>query len=191
MQTSQITVHDRFTVDQFRRMIAAGVFEADQNIELIEGKIIAVPPQGPRHAARTRRLLKILLAQGFTLDEVLHENPVLLNNDSECVPDITLVECNSADPEFEREHPVPEQLLLVIEVSDTTLTFDLLTKSRLYAAAGIREYWVVDLNNRQLFVHAVPENGQYTRTETLIAGAGNQVALPGGKVLGIDELFAR
>lgn len=191
MAAVDLSVRERtFTTTEFRRMVAAGVFESDENIELIEGHLVVMPPQGPLHSATTRLLVEMLLTLGFPIGQVFDEKPIRLEPDSECVPDITLVAPNPADPRFRDEHPTPEYIQLVIEVANSTLAFDLDTKTRVYARAGIREYWVVDLKGRRLVCHTRPVDGEYREQQSLVAGCGARAALPEGKTLDIDALFA-
>jgi Uma2 family endonuclease len=180
----------RFTAAEFTRMCQAGVFGPDETVELVDGKIFVMPPQGPLRAATARLLLERILAEGFTFREILHENPVLLGGDSACVPDLVLVEPDPEDPLFRRRHPTQEQIRLIVEISDSTLAFDRQAKATTYAAAGIREYWVVDLNGRRLVVHTHPVQGKYDGVTELTWGDGQRVALPGGKSLDVDALFA-
>lgn len=189
MITADAVAERLFTAVEFARMCEVGVFGTDESIELIDGRILVMPPQGPLHASTARLLLKMLLAQGFSLDEVLHENPVLLGKDSECVPDLVLVDPDPEDPLFRREHPTPENIRLIVEVSDSTLAFDRLVKAKTYAAAGIRKYWVVDLNGRRLITHSNPIRGEYNDVEVLLWGGGHRAAILGGGFLDIDALF--
>ncbi|WP_230841908.1 Uma2 family endonuclease [Gloeobacter morelensis] len=157
-----------FTVDEYYRMGKAGIFHPDERVELIDGLIIRMPPQGPLHAATVSRIVAYLLsccpAQGA---EVRDDKPIALGEQSEPVPDVTVV---APDPEgdyYSAHHPGPGDVLLVIEVADSSLDKDLGIKRAAYARAGIREYWVVDVEIRRLHRFSDPQDGLYCNAVVL------------------------
>ncbi|MBI2760427.1 MAG: Uma2 family endonuclease [Chloroflexi bacterium] len=149
----------RFTFDDYHRMAQAGILNEDDRVELIRGEVIDVPPIGPDHAWSVDALSATFHAQLGARAVVHTQNPVRLPDNSEPEPDVTLLL-----PPLDRYRgriPVAADTLLVIEVADTTLGYDRYTKAALYAAAGVPEYWVVNINGRQVEVMHDPQDGEY------------------------------
>jgi Uma2 family endonuclease len=157
-----------FTVDEYYRMGKAGIFHPDERVELIDGLIIRMPPQGPLHAATVARILACLLALIAPENgTVCIERPIALDEYGEPVPDVTVV---TPDPEgdyYSTRHPGPSDVLLVIEVADSSLGKDLGIRRAAYARAGIREYWVVDVETRHLHRFSDPQDGLYCNAVVL------------------------
>lgn len=149
----------RLTVAEYHRLGEIGIFDEDSRVELIEGDLIAMPPIGEQHASKTRRLNRLLSLQVGETALVDVQNPVRLDVHSEPQPDVVLLKPR---PDFyESAHPRPEDVLLLIEVSDSTLRYDRDTKVPLYAKAGIPEVWLLDLANRRLEVYRRPSPEGY------------------------------
>lgn len=149
------TLHKKlFTVEEFMRVSEAGVFPPEGRFELIRGEILEVPPPDPQHAGRVDRLTRILsraLGDAFIVSV---QNPAALDNFSQPMPDLKVLKFR---PDFYvASHPGPRDILLAIEVSDTTMEYDVNVKAPLYADAGIPEYWIVDITNDRLLVHTHP-----------------------------------
>ncbi|UFP96955.1 Uma2 family endonuclease [Gloeobacter morelensis MG652769] len=159
-----------FSTAEYHRMAGAGVFGPQEKVELLEGRIVTVPPQGPLHAATVRRLMQLLLRLGVDPAMLFVDQPVSLGEYGEPVPDIALVEPDPQGRDYADAHPGPGQLRLLIEVSDSSLEYDLLAKSRAYASAGIGEYWVVDVRNRRVHRFTAPTAERYSRVEVLEEG---------------------
>lgn len=154
------------TASEFTEMCEAGVFREDERLELIEGEIIEMSPIGKRHAAAVRRLLN-LLARRLGEDEALvdAQDPVVLGDLSEPQPDLALLR---PSPDFYAgEHPKPEDILLLIEVADTTLAYDREVKIPIYARYGVPEVWIADLNGAAVEVYRQPEADGYAEVERL------------------------
>lgn len=152
-----ITRH-RFTVREYDRMGEAGVFEPGTRVELIDGEILAVTPIGVSHAAAVTRLHR----QFYRLGErvvVREQNPVVIGDYDEPEPDIVVAE--GRDDCYGTHHPGPVEVLLVAEVSHRTVRFDRETKGPLYARAGIREYWLVNLEADVIEVYREPGSDGY------------------------------
>jgi Uma2 family endonuclease len=147
----------RFTVKDYYRLGEIGILKEDDRVELIQGEIVMMPPIDPGHAEST---YKSLLKVGRKLGSEFRtrcQQPVRLSASSEPMPDVSIVREKS----YKSGHPTPEDTCLIIEVSNTSLKDDLGRKKLMYAAAGIPEYWVVDLNARVLHVFARPKGGDY------------------------------
>jgi Uma2 family endonuclease len=166
-------------------MAEVGLLSPDDRTELIEGEIIDMPPIGPTHAEVVALLTKGLVRLGGDAAVVRVQSPVRFMPRSEPQPDFALV---MAKPRGYREmHPIAGEILLLIEVSDSTLRYDLDVKARLYAKHGVPEYWVVDLVARRVWRHRRPRGQQYAQRDEIESGV---VELPGGLGgIAVDELF--
>jgi Uma2 family endonuclease len=146
-------------------MADSGIFSEDDRVELIEGEIIDISPIGSRHAACVARLTELLSQTVVGRASVWVQNPVVINDYSEPVPDITLIKRRS---DFYADgHPTPSDILLIIEVSDSTLVYDRNIKLPLYAKAGIAEAWIFNLPTDIIEVYREPVNGVYQQSQTL------------------------
>lgn len=149
-----------FTVDDYYRMAQAGVFAEDERVELIEGEIIEMSPAGSRHAGGINGIATLLNERKESLPLIISvQNPVRLDDGTEPQPDIAVLRLR--EDYYTKSHPTPADVLLVIEVADSSLVMDLGMKAKSYARAGIPEYWVFDLVQNQIVFHAQPENGVY------------------------------
>lgn len=140
-------------------MVEAGILSEADRVELIDGEVFEMSPIGKRHAACVGLLTRVLtlLLQHAAL--VWVQNPIRLDNYSEPQPDLVVLKFR---PDFYRNSlPAPEDVLLVIEVSDTTLEYDRKVKVPLYARAGISETWLVNLPEERVEVYADPSDGAY------------------------------
>lgn len=152
-----------FTVEEYHKIIEAEVFTPDDRLELIRGEIIQMSPIGRRHAATVNRLVQVLtqlLEERIILSP---QNPIALNANSEPQPDIALLLPRSDF--YESELPQPKDIILLVEVADTTLTYDRDVKIPLYAQAGIVEVWLVDLNDSciEVYQELLPDGYQNVR----------------------------
>lgn len=138
--------HRRFTVEQYHQMAEAGILGEDDRVELLDGEIVEMSPIGARHAGIVNRLSRMLVQQVGDAASVSVQNPVRLSEYSEPRPDLMLLRPRSDD--YIHTLPGPEDVLLLIEVADTTVTGDRLVKLPLYAHAGIREVWLCNLSGR-------------------------------------------
>lgn len=149
----------RLTLAAYHQLANVGVFNEDSRLELIEGDLIAMPPIGERHASQTRRINQLFSRQIGDTAIVDVQNPVALNAYSEPQPDIVLLKPRADF--YEHSHPGPMDILLIIEVSDSTLRYDRETKVPLYAQAGIPEVWVLDIVHQRLEVYRCPSQEGY------------------------------
>ena len=148
-----------FTVAEYERMGRFGIFSEDTRVELVCGEIIQMSPIGERHAARVDFLTQFITLRLRRSAIVRVQNPVQLDDYSEPQPDIAVLK--PRDDFYNGAHPRPEDVLLVIEVSDTTLEYDRKLKVPLYARAGIPEAWVVNLPEERIEVYSDPVGGEY------------------------------
>lgn len=149
----------RWTADEFNRMAELGLLAPGERVELIEGEIVAMTPQNPRHSSATALCTNLLVERFGRTHLVRVQLPLSLGELSEPEPDFALV------PKESRERPLrhPSQTDLVIELADSSLAYDRHEKASLYAKAGVREYWVLNLVDRCLEIHLSPfEDAQAT-----------------------------
>jgi Uma2 family endonuclease len=144
----------RLTVDEYYRMAEVGIFSPEARVELIEGEVIDMPPIGSPHAGTVIYLATRLTYAIGDRAIVSTQNPIFLDEHSEPQPDIALLRPRS---DFYRNaHPTVADVLLVVEVADSTLAYDTQIKLPLYARHHIPEVWLVDLVNQRLSVHRSP-----------------------------------
>ena len=155
----------RFTVDEYYAMACAGILKEDDRIELIDGLIIAMSPVGDPHFDCVNHLNRLLVLRTDPKAIVSVQNPVRLNDYSEPEPDVVLIRPGKAGK------PGAEDVLLLVEVSDTTLDFDREVKVPRYAAAGISEVWIVALQEERIEVYRKPEPAGYTAVSSFGRGA--------------------
>lgn len=148
----------RWTREEYDRMVALGVLTPESRVQLIDGEILEMTPQGARHATAIR-LVERALRRVFGEDafDVRGQLPLALGPHSEPEPDIAVVQGSLAD--YRDRHP--ESAVLVVEVADESLHLDRNKKVPLYASAGIPEYWILNLEERILEVYRGPEAGGY------------------------------
>jgi Uma2 family endonuclease len=167
-----------FSLEEYERMCEAGVFELDANLELIRGEVIEMTPPGPPHAASVARLTKIFVRS--VGDNALvwpQGNPIgLPRSKSMPQPDIALLQ--PRDDYYVNKRPFPQDVILLVEVSHKTLKFDRGDKLKLYAEAGIPEYWVVNIADDVVEVYTDPSDSKYGSVR--IIKRGETLQLPGG-----------
>jgi len=154
----------RFTVEEYYKMAEAGVLGQDERVELIEGEIIVMSPQGPRHASSSSLATKWFVLHCSDRCTVRIQLPIHLDNSSEPEPDVVLAVLDEDD--YGDHHPAPKEILMVMEVSDSTLEFDRVRKSRTYAKAGIGQYCLLNVQSRELEDYRHPSEDGYRSKQT-------------------------
>jgi len=157
-----------FTVAEYERMGQVGIFPEDERVELVCGEIIQMSPIGERHAACVDFLAELVTLRLRRSVIVRVQNPIQLDDYSEPQPDISILK--RRDDFYRHAHPRPDDVLVVIEVSDTTLEFDRKVKVPLYARAGIPETWLVNLPEECIEVYGDPEGGEYRAVRSYTRG---------------------
>ena len=156
-----------WTREEYYRLEEMDILTSDEPVELINGQIIKKHrPQSTLHAFSIRRLLQILKNTLGNRVLVTSQIPITLNNYSEPKPDIAVVKVDSRD--YFDHHPYSEDIYLIVEIADKTLNKDCNLKAQIYAEAGISDYWVLDINNRQLYVFRQPTNQGYRSRQILL-----------------------
>ena len=151
----------RITTDRYQKMVATGVLTKYDRIELIEGEMLNMAPIGPKHATVADRLARLFMLAVHDAAIVSCGRPVNLGDFSDPQPDVMLLKPRLDD--YSNAHPSAADVLLLIEVSDSTLTFDQSTKLSLYARYGVSEYWVVDVEGKRIVVYREPAAKGYVR----------------------------
>ena len=156
------------TVDEYERMGEAGIFGDDARLELLEGGIYEMSPIGSPHAACVTILHHLLTLKFANKLIVISQNPIRLDDFSEPQPDIALLRWR--DDFYRHAHPTPADVLLVIEVADSTVESDRSYKMPLYAKAGIPEMWLVSLPDETIELYAESAGGVYQVSKTFKRG---------------------
>ena len=162
MSTSEMIRH-RFSVEQYHQMIDAGIFAPDDRLELIHGELVKMSPINRRHAACCARISYLLERLGRRAMKRI-QDPITLA-DSEPQPDVAIVRWR--DDFYLAGHPTPPDIYWVIEVADTTITYDRGVKVPLYLSAGIPEVWLVNLDEDCLEVYRQGEPQILRRGQTI------------------------
>ena len=156
----------RFSVEEFHKLGEAGIFRPRDRVELLDGEIILMSPIGIRHVQAVNWINECLVEQARRRYLVSPGNPVWLDEHSEPQPDMMLV---PRVRKMER-HPRPEDVFLLVEVSDSSLAYDRERKLTAYTKAGVREYWIVNLQQDILEVFRQPADGKYQVVLTFTVG---------------------
>lgn len=168
----------RLSVDDFYRMAEVGILADDVRVELVDGEIIDMAPPGPLHASAVTRMTELFIHAVSGRATVLTQNPVRISKYSEPQPDLALL--RPREDYYSTQHPLPADVLLVVEIADSSLTFDRDTKAPLYAQHEIPELWLVDLRGKRLVRYRIPDQGAYSRVDEPDTGNALTVsALPG------------
>jgi len=177
-----------FTVDEYHRLAEAGVLHEDERVELLNGQIIPMMPIGPFHGGSVSRLSHTLFARSNGRWITRVQDPVRLGPRDEPEPDLALV--HPREDFYSSAHPGPTDILLLIEVADSTLLMDRGEKLPIYARAGIPEVWIVNLPERLVEVYRQPVAGTYIESlrirpgESLAPAAFPDVAIDTAALLG-------
>ena len=162
------TTKKLFTVDEYYRMADAGIFAPEDRVELIEGEIIKMSPIGLRHAAAVTRATDFFTFMFRGKAVVQIQSPVRLDVHNEPVPDVALLKYRT--DYYVSRHRSPGDVLLLVEVSDTTLRYDLNVKLPIYAKCGIPEVWIEDLQGDVILAFREPSGKRYRTQRTFQRG---------------------
>ncbi len=150
----------KWAIDRYHQAVDAGIFD-DQAVELLQGELVLMSPEGTAHAYFSDRAARYLrrLLEVNDLAYIREAKPITLPNASEPEPDIAIVQ--PFDQLYLEHHPYPENIFWVIEYAQSSLAKDLEIKSKIYAEVNIAEYWVINLRDKQLLVFRNPFKGEY------------------------------
>ncbi|WP_373543042.1 Uma2 family endonuclease [Chamaesiphon sp.] len=165
----------KWSLDDYHKMIEAGLLD-DRSVELMDGAIIQMVPEGIAHAFCCRGTAKYLRTILGERAEISEAHPISLPNDSEPEPDIAIIK--APDTLYRDRHPQPDDIFWLIEIANTTLINDLGAKRELYAQAGISEYWVMNLQTSELKIFRNLTANGYRAEISLNSGTISPLAFP-------------
>jgi len=178
----------KFCADEIYKMMEIGILPEESGWELINGEIIHRMSIGSRHASVVRKLEKYLERNYGDQILVSGQNPIHIDEYNEPEPDVALLKLR--EDFYAERHPKPEDVLLVIEVSDSTLEYDREIKKELYAEAGIREFWLVNLRENTIECFSSPKEGRFRLTVIVGAGEFAESVSIGNLTLNVDDFLA-
>ena len=152
----------RFTVDEYYKMAEAGILDWEERVELLNGEIVEMSPIGDKHAFTVDELVNLFVPLVVGRARIRCQNPVRLSSGDEPEPDVALLKLR--EDRYTSGHPGPDDVLLLIEVADTSLDRDRGVKLSMYAEAGIPETWIANVPERSVEAHTEPVNGIYTQS---------------------------
>jgi Uma2 family endonuclease len=179
----------RYTVESYFALARSGSLAPEDHTELLDGVIVAEPPQEPRHASSTTRVQRALQAAVGDGAIIRVQQPFIAGPLSAPEPDVAVVPGRVSD--YDERHP--SSALLVVEVADSSLPKDRLSKSRIYAGASVAEYWIVNLRDACVEVFRSPDPVRRVYAETLVKRRGERLslsALPGAEIE-VNDLLPR
>ena len=174
----------RFTVEEYYRMGEAGILSPDVRVELVDGEIRRMPPIDPPHASIVDRLTAILAARLLGVAHLRVQGPIHLDDYNEPQPDLTVMRFRD---DYGSRHPTPDDVLLAIEVADTSLRYDRDEKMPRYGRAGIPESWLVDVQAGTVTVFTKPHAGGYGEERVVTRGQEIASLAVEGLRLQVDE----
>ena len=163
LRDREVLKRHRFTVEDFSRMGKAGILDKADRIELIEGELIEMAPIGDLHAGKVNRLTALLVRVLGERAVVSPQNPLVLDPFNEPQPDLLVLA--PREDFYESGKPGVEDVLLLIEIADSTLAKDRRVKLPIYAGNRVPEVWIIDLQSERVLVYRRPANGRYLEEE--------------------------
>jgi Uma2 family endonuclease len=167
-----------WTIDRWHKVVESGALDGEK-VELIDGKILPMSPEKPFHSYQNRKIGYALVELLGGLAYVSQSYPITLDN-SEPEPDIAVVRL--PEDRYKNSHPTALDIFWLIEISNTTLRFDLTQKAEIYARNNIPEYWVLDIKNNKLIIHTLPLLGKYSSIENSTSKIVTPLAFPQVKI---------
>lgn len=169
-----------FTIDEYHRLVDLGFFTENDRIELIRGEIVEIAPKRTPHSVCNSLLWKQLYELVGKLAEIRVQEPITLSSSSEPEPDVVIAK--KKDDNYLAAHPTVEDIILIIEISDSTLKYDREIKLSLYAEAGINNYWIINLVDHNLEVYRNPfssDKNQFGYRNKSIILPSEEIDIPG------------
>jgi Uma2 family endonuclease len=176
------------TAAEYYRMGEVGILGPDERVELLNGRIITMPPIGPRHAQTVRSLTRIFERVLGDRAVVSAQLPLDLGPASQPQPDVLLARLPAAT--YARAHPIPAACPLVVEVSETTLRHDAGEKLQAYARAGVAEYWIVDLVHGRIAMYTEPAGDGYRSQRVAAPGESIRPRAFPDVSIAVDDILA-
>jgi Uma2 family endonuclease len=182
-----MAVRHAFTVDEWHVMGEADLFGEDARVELLDGEVIEMAPIGSAHNGCVIALTNLLAEAAGRRALISAQGPVRLDDHSEPQPDVAVLA--PRDDAYRHSHALPTEILLLIEVADTSLIFDRGRKASYYAASGVRETWVVDLDGEQILVMRSPSSSGYLDTRIMRRGERLDIEAMPGISFSVDDIL--
>lgn len=176
----------KFTADEFERMVELGIFREDERLELIGGEIVEMAPIGHRHSACVANLHELFVTGLRKRALVWGQGPARVAIDSVPEPDLALLRRRS----YRTGAPRPEDVLLIVEVAESSLRYDRTVKLRLYASAGIPEYWIVGVEGEWIDAYRSPEGDSYRERRRADRGQTVAPIAFADLTVAVDDVFA-
>ncbi len=181
-------VRRRFTVDEYLKMVETGILNEDDRVELLDGEIVEMTPIGRSHAVSVAALNRALVTGIGSRAVVWCQGPIRLSALSQPEPDLALLRLRPVS--YRDADAEPRDVLLLIEVSDSSIRRDRELKLPLYARAGIQEYWIVGIQEGSVEVYTSPSASSYVSVQRFRRGdVVSPSAFPDLRI-GVDEIFA-
>ena len=180
--------HYRFTVHDYHRMGEVGILAENARVELVDGEVVALSPINDPHNGACARATRSFVRAAGDDAIVLVQGAVRLNLYNEPQPDIALLK--PREDFYTKGHPAPADILLLVEISATSLAYDLKFKARLYAEMGVSEYWIADLNGEIILAHSEPKEGAYRLVRQFRRGETIAPILLPTCTIAVDNLLA-
>jgi Uma2 family endonuclease len=174
----------KWSVEEYHHMVSTGIFK-DRRLELLAGDIVEMSPESPQHYYQAQSNVNYLQSLLKNKAHVRFNGPITLS-DSEPEPDLAIVK--SPQERYIDHHPHQEEIFWLIEVSQSTLNYDLTDKKSTYARNNIKEYWVIDLKNSQLYVFRNPSGENYQFESIFTKGTLTPLAFPDVEIA-VDKLL--
>ena len=149
-----------FTVEEYYKMVEVGIIKPTDRVELINGEIIKMTPIKSNHASIVDELVEQIIVQLHGKIVVRGQNPIILGETSEPEPDVVIAKFKK--DKYRDNHPKAKDILLVIEVADSSLKYDKTIKRSLYAKAGIPEYWIINIPDKKIEIYRNSNGKDYT-----------------------------
>jgi Uma2 family endonuclease len=177
----------RFAVDEYQRMGQVGILSEDSRVELIDGEIVSMTPIGHRHVACVSRTTGALVRAAGDEAIVQPQGPLRLDLYHEPEPDVVLLRPRADF--YASRHRGPEDILLAIEIADSSVEYDRDVKTRIYAKAGVPEYWLADLDTNIVWRYSLPERDAYSNVEQYRRGEPIAPRLLPSCIIDVDVLL--
>ncbi|HHW85982.1 MAG TPA: Uma2 family endonuclease [Chloroflexi bacterium] len=185
-----VAAYERFRLssDRYHQMIERGIFGEDERIELIEGGLVTMPPIGAEHSGLVKKLAELLFGLLHKRALISIQDPIHLDDFSEPEPDLALLRPRA--DYYMRSLPQPTDILLIIEVADSSLAYDRTVKMPLYARAGIAEAWIINLIDRWIEVYRDPSPVGHTTMLKILPGRAIAPQAFADVIVAVDDLFS-
>lgn len=173
---AEVMTRHPFSLEAYDRMIAGGILTKDDRVELLAGEVVEMSPIGDRHAGAVDRIARVFFAALGNVGSISIQGPLALPPRSMPQPDLTVLKKREDD--YYGVRRLPDDVLLIVEVADSSLHIDRKVKLPLYAAATVPEVWILDLSLPALEVYAAPASGRYTRRVSFGRKDANETIAP-------------